>query len=182
MNRMRANGRNLIAQLTQRELSFEVLPTMYDDATVRAAHLAETLLRETCTLHNWETKREELVAAVLKGGTAAVCVDWDKETQQTVEQVFEWNLITDYQKSTAPIVLMHFIVGILVNGHYLVQISCFDSDKGGHNLRCARHRQGCLAIHIGQCLTCVGIEEVGCSCADGRRFRFRRKHGRGCRS
>lgn len=87
MNRMRANGRNLIAQLTQRELSFEVKPSMYDDATVRSAQLAQSLLRDHARTNDWETIREQLAGAALKGGTAALSVDWDDETQQSYESV-----------------------------------------------------------------------------------------------
>lgn len=87
VNHMRANVRVLIGTLTQQELHFEVKPSSYDDATLRSTRLAEAILEELRLAHNWETRREEVLHAVLKGGTAAVAVDWNTADQTSVERV-----------------------------------------------------------------------------------------------
>ncbi len=79
INHMRSNTRALIAQLTQRHLEWECLPTSYDDATLRAARTAESIIRDYCDQQEWEVMREEHVRAALKGGTSAISVDWSKE-------------------------------------------------------------------------------------------------------
>ena len=87
MNHMRSNMRTLISQLTQRELTFDNSPSAYDDATIRAAKIAETLVNDVARRHVWEVKREAHVKAVMKGGTAIVAVDWSPTNQTTVETV-----------------------------------------------------------------------------------------------
>ena len=66
-----------MSKVTQREMQFEVLPTAADDATVRGAALAESVLEDIRIGHDWEALRERLALAAWKGGTAAICVDWD---------------------------------------------------------------------------------------------------------
>ncbi|MDH3463668.1 MAG: hypothetical protein OEM32_08605, partial [Acidimicrobiia bacterium] len=85
VNRMRANTRTIMANLTQRGLTFEVPPTAADDASIRAASLSAGILRDLHFGHDWETKRESNMMATLKGGTGAICVDWDTETNDSVE-------------------------------------------------------------------------------------------------
>ncbi len=87
MNHMRANVRTIVSQLTQRELSFEVPPSAYDDATIRAAKVSETLLADLRHQHDWEVLREGHIKSALKGGTAAIAVDWDPKNKTTVETV-----------------------------------------------------------------------------------------------
>lgn len=87
MNRMRANHRTLISQLTKQPLVFEVTPSAYDDATLRSAKVSEAILRDLHDEHDWEVKREGLMTAVLKGGTAVVAVDWDAANKTTLETV-----------------------------------------------------------------------------------------------
>ena len=87
MNHMRANIRTITSQLTQRELSFEVPPSAYDDATIRSAKVGEALLADIQRDHDWEILREGHIKSVLKGGTAAIAVDWDPKNQTTVETV-----------------------------------------------------------------------------------------------
>ena len=87
MNHMRSNMRTLISQLTQRELSFDNAPSAYDDATIRAAKIAETVIFDTARRHEWEVKREAHIKATMKGGTAIVAVDWSVTNQTTVETV-----------------------------------------------------------------------------------------------
>tara|TARA_R110000744_G_scaffold76034_4_gene150882 strand:- start:35 stop:1972 length:1938 start_codon:yes stop_codon:yes gene_type:complete len=87
MNRMRANMRSIMANLTQRELSYENPPSAYDDATIRSARIGSALLQDIRKAHQWEVLREKHITALLKGGTAAISVDWDAENQTTVETV-----------------------------------------------------------------------------------------------
>lgn len=87
MNRMRANARTIISNLTQRELTFENPPTSYDDATIRSARIGEAIIKDIHDEHNWEVLREQHMLATLKGGTAAISVDWDAANQTTVETV-----------------------------------------------------------------------------------------------
>ena len=87
MNRMRANARTIISTLTQRQLTFENPPTSYDDATIQSARLGEAIIKDIHDEHSWEVKREQHMMATLKGGTAAVSVDWDAENKTTIEQV-----------------------------------------------------------------------------------------------
>ena len=86
-NHMRANVRTITSQLTQRELSFEVQVSGYDDATMRAGKVGEALLSDLQREHDWEILREGHIKSVMKGGTAAVSVDWDPENKTTVETV-----------------------------------------------------------------------------------------------
>jgi hypothetical protein len=87
MNHMRANMRTIIAQMTQRFLTFEVPPSGYDDATIRAARTSEALLADLKEDHDWETLREANVIATLKGGTSAISVDWSNVNETTLETV-----------------------------------------------------------------------------------------------
>lgn len=87
MNRMRANMRVIMANLTQRELSFENPPTAYDDATIRAARIGEAVIEDIRHAHNWEGLREKHLMALVKGGTAGISVDWDAANETTVETV-----------------------------------------------------------------------------------------------
>lgn len=87
MNRMRANMRVIMANLTQRELSFENPPTAYDDATIRSARIGEAVIEDIRHDHSWEALREKHLQALVKGGTAAISVDWDPDNKTTVETV-----------------------------------------------------------------------------------------------
>ena len=84
VNRMWANHRTLMGKLTQRQLEFEVPPNGADDGTVRGARIAEAVLRGTKRDHNWERKRELLASMILKGGTAAMAVEWDPHAGHVV--------------------------------------------------------------------------------------------------
>ena len=82
VNRMWPNTRTIISTLMQRELVFEVPPSAADDSHVRGARLAETIARAVHHDHNWEELREHAMYAVWKGGTAALCVDWDDDAEE----------------------------------------------------------------------------------------------------
>ena len=79
-NKMRANQRTIISNLTQRTLSFEVTPTGPDDESVRAARLGEAILRDLHRGQRWEVIREEHMQATCKGGTAALIVEIDPDS------------------------------------------------------------------------------------------------------
>ena len=85
INKLRPGTRSLMSMLMQRPLVFEVMPHGADDARVRGARLAESVLRSMSGHHNWERLREELGYAVWKGGTAALCVDWEPGREGMVE-------------------------------------------------------------------------------------------------
>lgn len=79
VNRFRANSRTVISKIMQRELEFEVLPSAADDATMRGARTAEAAITGIHQQHDWEGLREMLTWTTWKGGTGAVCVDWDPQ-------------------------------------------------------------------------------------------------------
>lgn len=87
MNHTRANTRTLIAQLTQRELTFWVKPEAYDDATKAGARLGMKLLEARRRDANWEQKREEHVWAAWAGGTGVLMVEWSEANEEPVETV-----------------------------------------------------------------------------------------------
>ena len=80
-NKMRANQRTIIANLTQREIAFEITPTGPDDESIRAARLGEAILRDLHRSQRWEVVREEHMAGVCKGGTGALIVEIDPDTK-----------------------------------------------------------------------------------------------------
>lgn len=80
-NKIRANQRTIIANLTQRELKFEVTPTAGDDASIRSARLAEAVLRDLHLNQRWEVIREEHMQGVCKGGSGALITEIDPETK-----------------------------------------------------------------------------------------------------
>lgn len=87
VNRMITNHRTIIANLTQRELAFDVFPNMADDASLQASYIATEVLYALASEHNWERKREEVATAILKGGVAAIALDWDESRNDSVESV-----------------------------------------------------------------------------------------------
>lgn len=80
-NKIRANQRTIIANLTQRELAFEITPTGPDDESTRAARLGEAILRDLHRSQRWEVMREEHMSATCKGGTGALLVEIDPDTK-----------------------------------------------------------------------------------------------------
>lgn len=81
INRMAANTRTIISKAMQREMVFENMPNGADDAHIRGARLGETIVRELSHGMDWEVLRERLLQATWKGGTAALCVDWDPDAR-----------------------------------------------------------------------------------------------------
>jgi len=77
MNRLWPASRTIVSKLLQRQLTFEVMPSAPDDATMRGAATAEAVLSDTALRHRWEDIRTKNAWGTWKGGTAAICVDWD---------------------------------------------------------------------------------------------------------
>lgn len=82
VDRLWPASRTIISKHTSRPLVFRVPASAADDGAVRAAHLAESVLRSVAVDHNWEGVREDAAWATWKGGTAAICVDWDPSKGQ----------------------------------------------------------------------------------------------------
>jgi len=81
VNRIRANQRTIMGNLTQRQLTFQSMPSMADDASIRSARLGEAILRDLGTSQGWEVVREEHMAGTTKGGTGALMTEIDPETR-----------------------------------------------------------------------------------------------------
>lgn len=75
--RVGPESRRIMAKLLRRPLVFEVAPDAPDGATIRAARTAEAVLTHTSEQHKWNKVREELAWQAWKGGTGALCLDWD---------------------------------------------------------------------------------------------------------
>lgn len=85
INKVLPASRTIISKATSRDLRFDVLPSAADDATTRAARLSESILVDVHREHDWETIREDSVWATWRGGTSAICVEWDAEAGQAIE-------------------------------------------------------------------------------------------------
>lgn len=84
VNKLWPAARSLVSKIVSRPLVWDVSPTAADDATVRAAMTSESILEALTTEHGWEEVREEAVWAVLKGGTSAICVEWDPKAGREI--------------------------------------------------------------------------------------------------
>lgn len=84
VNRLWPDSRIIISKLTQRDMEFEVLPNGADDASIRGAALGESILDDIRTRHGWEALRTNNAWGTWKGGTAAICVDWDPKAGSPV--------------------------------------------------------------------------------------------------
>lgn len=78
VNRMGPDSRRIIAKLTSTPLQFDVIPDAPDDASRKGAALGESILSDTHREQDWEHIRSEHAWAAWEGGTALLCVDWDK--------------------------------------------------------------------------------------------------------
>ena len=84
-NRVRAtvakigpDSRGLMSKLMRRALTFDVPPSTPDDAAIRGARLAESVLVETARRQNWERLRKDHAWQTWEGGVAGISVDWDR--------------------------------------------------------------------------------------------------------
>ncbi len=77
INKLWPGSRTIISKLVQRPLVFEVRPNSADDVAIEGSKIGEAILAAVAREHQWETLRESLAWSAWKGGTAAVCVDWN---------------------------------------------------------------------------------------------------------
>lgn len=85
VNRVGPDSRRIIAKLTAKPLSWEVIPSLPDDATRRAAALGEAILASSHADQGWESVRLEHAWATWEGGSALIAVDWDPEVGTALE-------------------------------------------------------------------------------------------------
>lgn len=81
VNQIQPRINHLVGRFTQRKLSFEVIPTAADDATMQGAKLAEFLLEAERQDYGWEDHRVEGIYNTFFGGVAAVAIDWNPKRQ-----------------------------------------------------------------------------------------------------
>lgn len=84
--RIGPESRRIAAKLLRRKLQFEVTPDAPDDETVRGARTAEAVASDVARRFKFERLREELFWMVWKGGTGALCVDWDSSAGKYLGQ------------------------------------------------------------------------------------------------
>lgn len=89
VNRMRPSSRTVMSKLVSRELAFEVPPTSADDAAIRGARTSESILDSVKREHDWEGVREDAFWSAWKGGTGAICVDWDAQAHGPIGMTAE---------------------------------------------------------------------------------------------
>lgn len=77
INRLWPDSRTIISKLLQRRLVFEVNPNSSDDVAIQGSKIGEAILDAVKTEHRWEDVRESVGWSLWKGGTAAICVDWN---------------------------------------------------------------------------------------------------------
>ncbi len=77
LNKLWPSSRHIISRVVSRPLAFEVEPTDSDDATVRGAQTAKSVVRDLCREHNWQQLREDTAWNTWLGGTAVLSLDWD---------------------------------------------------------------------------------------------------------
>lgn len=75
--RIGPESRRIMARLLKRPLAWEVTPDAPDEATIRAAKVAEGVAYSVSETFKFNRLREELAWSAWKGGTAALCLDWD---------------------------------------------------------------------------------------------------------
>ena len=83
-NRLKRSVRVNLGKMLKNPLRFDVRPTAADDAAVRGAELAQTLLSNLRDDQGWEKVRSDEVLSTFVGGTAAVVVEWDPAGHKVV--------------------------------------------------------------------------------------------------
>lgn len=84
-----------MGKITRADMVFNVPASTADDYALQGALVAESIITHKHDVCDWESKREELTLAAIKGGTAALVVEWDAaaksygsvRTGDTVERV-----------------------------------------------------------------------------------------------
>lgn len=87
MNRLWPASRHIISRVLSRNLHFEVPPADADDATIRGAQTARSVVDDLKREHNWEQLREETAWNTWLGGTSALAIDWDASAGPTLGQL-----------------------------------------------------------------------------------------------
>lgn len=82
INKFQPRINAVIGRLADKDLSFEAQPDAADDVTLKAGHLAETVIEHIRVTHGWEELRREELFLAYMGGASAIAWDWDK-TQGT---------------------------------------------------------------------------------------------------
>lgn len=77
LNKLWPSSRHIISRVVSRPLAFEVEPSDSDDATVRGAQTAKSVVRDMARDHNWQDLREQTAWNTWLGGTAVMSLDWD---------------------------------------------------------------------------------------------------------
>lgn len=121
INRMWPNSRIIVSKAMQRELTFEVIPSAADDASVRGAKLAEAIVETNRHDHDWELLREKLTWAAWKGGTSALCIDWDPSQGQPV--------LPAYSPEDQPIPGGDTVESVLTIADFVVEPGVKDGEK-----------------------------------------------------
>ncbi len=85
-NKLWPASRHLMSKLLSRPLVFEVPPCEPDDASIRGAQVAESVLADLHKSHNWEDHRENIAWSTWLGGTAVMALDWDQTAGKVVAQ------------------------------------------------------------------------------------------------
>ena len=87
MNRLWPASRHILSRILSRALHFEVPPADSDDASIRGAQTARSVLQDLQREHNWEQLREETAWNTWLGGTSALAIDWDASAGTTLGQL-----------------------------------------------------------------------------------------------
>jgi hypothetical protein len=89
LNKLWPSSRNIMSRVLSRPFAFEVEPTDSDDATVRGAQTAKSVVRDLCREHNWQQLREETAWNTWLGGTGILSLDWDPAGKSVVGHIEE---------------------------------------------------------------------------------------------
>lgn len=87
LNRLWPASRGILARVLSRPLAFEVQPQDSDDATVRGAQTARSVVRDLAREHGWETLREQTAWNTWLGGTGVLSIDWDPKGGRSLGQL-----------------------------------------------------------------------------------------------
>ena len=110
INVMWPNSRTIMSKLTQRELQFEVPPNSADDVAIAGSKVAESIIEAVKDEHQWETLRESVGWSSWKGGTAAICVDWDPKRGKPTALMDDGRLLPSGDTVETALSLAEFVV------------------------------------------------------------------------
>ncbi len=110
INVMWPNSRTIMSKLTQRELAFEVSPNSADDVAIAGSKVSESIIEAVHSEHQWESLRESVGWSAWKGGTAAVCVDWDPQRGKPTALADDGRLLPTGDTVETALSLAEFVV------------------------------------------------------------------------